>query len=247
MLRWLRIWLITDPCAAAWVVLMGCTTTIANLLDRRGNLGHRVAAFWSRLLMLTSGFQTSVEGTENVPRRGAFILVANHESMLDIPLLMACVPASFRFMAKRSLCRMPFVGWHLVLGGHVRVDREDKRAAVKVMADARKLLERGVPVVIFAEGSRSTTGLRAFKGGAAHLAIRTGCPVLPVGLVGTRKALPRGSMHIRPASVAVRVGEMVSTAGLGKQDAESLTRTLQARVRELIAQPMPAEAACTSR
>ncbi len=242
MLRWLRIRLITDPCAALWVVMMGFTTLAANVIDRRGNLGHRVASFWSRLLLVTSGFRTTVTGAENVPSSAPFVLVANHESMLDIPLLMACVPASFRFMAKRSLCRMPFVGWHLVLGGHVRVDREDKRAAVKVMAEARRLLDRGTPVVIFAEGSRSSSGLQSFKGGAAHLAIRAGVPVLPVALVDTRKALPRGSVHIRPHPVAVRIGKLIPTDGLGKRDAEALTQKLRETVAALIAAPA-AEAA----
>ncbi len=239
MLHWLRIALVTDPLALLWLTAMGFGTVVANMLDRRGDLGHRVAAFLSRCLFVTSGVPARVTGKKNVPRGGAFVVVVNHESMLDIPALMARLPVSFRFLAKESLYGAPFIGWHLKLGGHIRVDREDKRAAVKVMAEARRLLEQGTPVVVFAEGSRSRSGLQAFKGGAAHLAIRAGVPVLPVGLTGTGDALPRGSIHIRPRPISVRIGELIPTAGLGKQDSGELTSRLHESVAALISAPTP--------
>jgi 1-acyl-sn-glycerol-3-phosphate acyltransferase len=233
--RFLRIALITDPLATVEVVLMGFTTAMAHFVDRRGVLGFRVAAFWARALLFTSGVRVDAAGQERVPRDRGVVFVVNHRSMMDVPVLMACLPVHFRFLAKESLFRVPFIGWNLSLGGHVRVDREDKRSAARALAQARRIIQAGTSVVVFAEGSRSEGGMRRFKGGAAHLAIRSGAPVVPVGLAGTRDALPRGSIHIRPARVQARVGVPMETAGMTAADSEELTRRVQDRVSELIA------------
>jgi len=237
LLRTLRIALITFPLAALCILLMGLTTATASLIERSGNLAHRVASFWGRFLLFVSGVRVDTEGLEHVPRNEGLVLVANHRSMMDIAVLMGLLPVSFRFLAKRSLFKLPFIGWHLFLGGHVGVDREDKRAAVKAMARAREILGQNISVLIFAEGGRSEEGMRSFKGGAAYLAIKAGARVLPIGLTGTRDALPRGSIHIRPARVTLRVGEPIATASLTSRDQAELTDRLQTAVSRLIAPP----------
>lgn len=216
---------------------MGFTTAIAHLTDRGGSFGFRVAAFWARALLFTSGVRVDSEGQERIPRDRGAVFVVNHRSMMDVPVLMTCLPVPFRFLAKESLFRVPFIGWNLSLGGHIRVVREDKRSAARALAEARRILQAGISVVVFAEGSRSDGVMRAFKGGAAHLAIRSGAPVVPVGLAGTRDALPRGSMHIRPARVQARMGAPMETSGMSAAESEELTRRLQDRVSELIADP----------
>lgn len=237
LLHTLRIALVTDPLAALCIFLMGITAGTASLLDRSGNLAHRIASFWGRFLLFVGGVRIQTEGLEHVPRGEGLVLVSNHGSMLDIAVLMGRLPLSFRFLAKRSLFKVPFIGWHLFLGGHIGIVREDKRAAVKAMARAREILGRDTSVLIFAEGSRSAEGMRSFQGGAAHLAIKAGARVLPIGLTGTRDALPRGSMHIRPARVTLRVGEPIATASLTSRDQKELTARLQTAVSRLIAPP----------
>ncbi len=237
--RFLRIALVTDPIAAVMVPSMGITSAVADLLDRRGHWGHWVAAFWSRALLRVAGVKLDVAGTEKVPRGRPVVFAANHRSMIDIPVLMSVLPVSHRYLAKRSLVWMPFIGWHLVLGGHVLVHRATKAGAVKTFSAALKRLEEGTPVVVFAEGGRSEDRLRSFKQGAARLALRAGAPVVPVGITGSAPVLPKGSCHVRPGRIRVRVGDPIETRGMTKRDAEPLTRKMEAAVASLIAEPAP--------
>lgn len=234
MLRTLRIALINDPLAALIIAIMGSTAVLVSLLESESRVQHRLVGFWGRLLLWVSGGKVDTAGLERIPRHEAFVIVSNHLSMMDIPVLMSFLPIPFRFLAKRSLFRLPFIGWHLHRGGHIRLDREDKRSAVKALAQARRVLQRGFSVLVFAEGSRSQSGLQPFKTGAAHLAIKAGVPILPIGLVGTDRLLPKGSIHIRPGRAHLRVGEPLSPAGPLAADVGLLTERMQAAVAELI-------------
>lgn len=215
--------------------MMGLCTAVAHTIDRSGNSGHWAACFWSRFMLFTSGVRLDVQGGEDTPRHGRLLIVSNHRSMLDIPVLIVSLPVSFRFMAKLSLFRTPFIGWHLSLGGHIPVEREDKRAALKAFAAARRKMENGAPMLLFPEGSRSPSGLRPFKPGAALLALKAKATIVPVGVSGTGEALPRGTIQVRPAHVRVRIGKPIPAGRF--TEANALTAELQRRVAELIAEP----------
>lgn len=234
LLRFLRIALITDPLAALCVVLSGVTSVVFSLFDSKGNVQHVAVTFWARMLLFAGGVKAKVTGLENIRRDGCYVFVSNHISMADVPVVMTHLPLPFRFLAKESLFRFPFIGWHLRRGGHIRVVREDKRASVKALSRARRVLDKGISVLVFAEGSRSGGQLRAFKAGAAHIAIKTGVSVVPLGVAGTDAVLPKGSIHIRPGQVRLHVGEPILTASLTSRDHASLTEQIQARVSALI-------------
>jgi 1-acyl-sn-glycerol-3-phosphate acyltransferase len=235
VLRKLRIAVITNPIAAFAVFGMGVTTAVSHLIDRSGRTGHWVAALWSKFLIKMAGVKLRVAGAERMPLSGRVLLVSNHQSMMDIPVLIASLPGEFRFMAKTSLFSLPFIGWHLSLGGHVPVDRENKRAAVKALAEARRKVEAGTPVLVFAEGSRSLGGIKPFKPGAAHLALKTNATVVPVMLDGTRNALPKGSVQVRPAQVRLKVGEPIPPGAF--TGAKELTAEIQRRIEAMFAEP----------
>jgi len=241
LLTSLRTWLYTAPLAATCIGLFGFHILAAARLGARQSTLHRVGVWWSRLFIAASGVKVKVSGTENLPQSGGMLIVSNHLSTMDIPLLYAHVPVPFRFMAKKSLFGTPFVGWNLRYSGHIPVERESKTAAVRAVEAARKLVAQGVPVVVFAEGSRSVEGLRQFKAGAAHIAIRAGAPVVPVALIGTDKLMPKKTLRYYPATVGLRIGRPIETSELTKRDNQALTETLQARVAELIADGVPAD------
>ena len=230
----------TLPLAAACIVPLGLSSAVVSLFDRRGETQHKLAAWLSRVFLKASGVKVEVAGAEHVPRAGGVVYVANHLSSMDIPVLSAYLPTSFRFLAKTSLFRTPFIGWHLRGGGHIRVIRESKVAAVKALELARQVVERGISVVVFAEGSRSDGKLQRFKAGAAHLAIKAGVPVVPVAIVGTDRLMPKGTLQYFPGRVGLRIGQPIFTSGLTRQDNSALTTTLQERVSELIADAVPA-------
>jgi 1-acyl-sn-glycerol-3-phosphate acyltransferase len=164
------------------------------------------------------------------------VLVANHESYMDIPAVLALIPLQIRFFAKNGLFRIPLLGGHLKRAGHLPVVRGNPRASLKSLSEGARLMrERGVSVLLFPEGGRSPGQLREFKEGAAYLAIKAGAPAVPIGIVGTRAVLPMASFHVRPHAVTVRIGDPISTDGLKLDARAELSHTLRNKVAELIA------------
>ena len=231
----LRAFLVSGPLIVLATVAMGTVSMLVSLFDSSGNAPHKVARLWSRILILVSGMKVRVEGLEHIPAGGGCVIASNHLSLMDTPLVMAHIPLQFRFLAKRGLFKIPFIGGHLRRAGHISIPREDARGSLKAMSESARLIqERGVSALVFPEGGRSEGQMREFKEGAAYIAIKAGVPIVPVGISGTREVLPMGSVVVRPGKVALRIGEPVSTAGLTLRDRTRLTSEIRARVIELV-------------
>ncbi len=167
--------------------------------------GSAIIGFVSRLL-----WDTHIDGVENLPRTGPFILVTNHTSNLD-PLMMGWasghqIDRIVHFMAKVEMRSWPLLGWLATQSGVYFVRRGGgDRAAQQFSLDA---LAAGRPIALFPEGTRSRTGhLRAGKPGAALLAIRSGAPLVPAGISGTHRIFPKGARFPRASKVRIRIGE----------------------------------------
>jgi 1-acyl-sn-glycerol-3-phosphate acyltransferase len=134
-------------------------------------------------------------GVDNVPP-SPFVYCANHQSLLDILVLGAVLPGDFKWAAKRSLMKIPFLGWHLRLAGHVPVDRKaGSRTAAQVIGRFEEVLKDGKPLLVFPEGTRSEDGIvRPFKNGGFYAAIRAGVPVVPVAVEGTHQLMKKGAL-----------------------------------------------------
>ncbi len=158
-------------------------------------------------------WRMSVEGAW--PGPGPYVVVANHQSMLDI-FLLSRLPREMKWMAKESLFRVPWLGWMFALAGDISVRRGDAESGSAAVRRARAYLERGMSVMIFPEGTRSRDGvLRPFKGGAFRLALEAGVPVLPVAVSGTATGMPRGGPWLRPCRATARVLAPVETSAYG--------------------------------
>lgn len=236
MLSWLRTYVITPPFSATCFASFWVSALFASWIDRSGTASHWAARFWSRMLLRTAGIRVIAEGFDALPRDAAFVFVSNHLSLADTPLMAGWLPTSFRFLAKDSLMRVPIIGGHLRRGGHIPVERDDARAAVRSLARAERLLrEAKVSILVFAEGTRSSAGaLQAFKAGAAHLAIKAGAPVVPIAVHGTADVMPKGRKLLRPGVIRILAGDPISTEGLGPRDRDTFTERLQNRVAELL-------------
>ena len=206
----------------------------AGFLSRSDRFPSGIMRWWGKNFIRIGGWEVRVGGLEHLPSGGA-ILVANHQSLVDIPLVIAAVPREVRFLAKRELGRIPLFGYAMRKAGNLFIDREDPRDAVHLVRDATQRFDRGQVVVIFPEGTRSRDGaVGEFKPGAFYLARKKGVPLLPVLLDGGRTALPRGSLLFRPAVLVARILPPVAGEGgraLTREEMaeESRRRILSAR------------------
>ncbi len=200
----------------------------------RGRVVFKLARLWSRGILLTSGARMKVtREAELDPSRG-YVFMANHQSLFDIPALLASAPVESRFMAKRSLFQIPLFGWVLWAGGYVSIDRRSDGSARAGFDRALDALRSGASLVIFPEGTRSLDGrLLPFKRGGLLLALRCGLPVVPVGIRGTLSIRNRESFLIRPGVVELSYGRPIDLDGYGVRDLDRLSEELRARITEL--------------
>jgi len=191
-----------------WLVLITIAGTIAaivaSFLDRTGVLAQRAARIWARALLWMGHIPVQVEGLEQLVPGQNYVYAANHRSNFDIYVLLGHLPGTFAFVAKKSLFQIPLFGQAIHRLGCVPVDRENIQQAIRSLNDAATIVRQGKSMLIFPEGTRSTTPeLMPFKKGVFIMALKAGQPVVPVALSGTRFIQPRGSIRVRPGPVKV--------------------------------------------
>jgi 1-acyl-sn-glycerol-3-phosphate acyltransferase len=235
-LSFLRSVLITDPLIILATAAYGSASLLVSFFDPAGDRQMRVARAWARMLLRIARVDVEVRGLEKIRPDGGYVVVANHASYMDTPVVLAHIPVQFRFLAKEGLFRIPLLGGHLKRAGHLPVPKDNPREALKTMAEAGRIIrERRISVLIFPEGGRSLTGLQEFKEGAAYIAIKAGVPVLPIALEGTIDVLPMHSGHIKPGKVVIHVGDPVETEGMKLGDRVRLTQELHDVVDRMLA------------
>jgi len=191
---------------------------------------------WGRSILAAAGAKVVVEGLENSTPGRAQILVANHQSMLDIWALMAAIPASLRFVAKEELSRIPVFAAACRAAGHVFIDRTKAGQAVEaIRAAGERMREDGLTLVLFPEGTRSVDGsLGRFRRGAFALAIETRADLIPVAIEGGGRILGRGVKRVRPGTIRIRLAPPVPLAGLGAEDRDGLVEETRATVASML-------------
>lgn len=232
----IRALLFTAPLIVLATVVYGSINLLVSLFDPTGRKQLTIARAWARALLAIGGVRLHVQGLDKIDAHGSYVFVANHLSYMDTPVVLSAIPVQLRFLAKKGLFRIPFLGHHLKRAGHVPVSRDNPREALRAMSEAGQIVrQRRISLLVFPEGGRSRYGqLRPFKEGAALIAIKAGVPVVPVALVGTREILPMGSMEVRPGRVEVRIGDPIPTEGLTPAERSRLTSQLYDRVRDLL-------------
>lgn len=227
-LGYLRSLVITVPLIYLLTIFWGTLSLIASLADSSGHAQHACAKWWSRCLLAVCGVRIRVRGAEHLDASRTYVFAGNHQSYLDIPVVFACLPANFRIMAKKSLFYIPFLGWHLRRSGHMPVVRGNPMRAARSLLEAASHVRRGTPVFIFPEGGRSHDGaFQEFKPGTFLLAIKSGAPVVPVTINGTRAVLPMHSWHVRPGCVELILHAPIETEGMKSDAAEALAKEVR--------------------
>lgn len=222
-------------------VALGFFASLLGWLPPRGAWMLRLARAWGRGLLRASGSPLEVETRARLDPRAGYVYMANHQSLYDVAALLASLPGNPVFLAKRSLFRIPFFGWSLTAGGFVPVDRDDRSTARETFQLSLERLRSGRSLVIFPEETRSTDGeLLPFKPGGFLLALKSGRPIVPVGLRGTLEIRPKNRMGIRPHRVHIALGEPIDPARFGVGRRRELIETVRERIEALrAADPEP--------
>jgi 1-acyl-sn-glycerol-3-phosphate acyltransferase len=227
-----RSLLFTNLLIYFYTAVCGTASLLGSLFDPEGKWQHSCARTWSWLILKTSGISVRVEGLQHVHENTRQIYCVNHQSAMDIPVLFESLPVQFRFVAKRSLFNIPFMGWHLRRSGHIPVDRDRPREALKSMKRVAQEICEGKSVLLFPEGHRSRNGeLLPFKSGSFYIAILAGVPIVPITLNGTAQVLKPDTYHVRSGRTEMIVHPAIDTRGLTVKEADKLCE----QVRKVIA------------
>ncbi len=214
----LTLWLVTLP------------------FDRNGRVLHLYSSLWAaHYIYLNPLWRLRMEGVGGVSRQRPWVIVSNHQSLLDILVLFATY-LPYKWVSKEAVFRAPFLGWNMRLNRYVPLRRGDRTSVGEMAAQCLGWLRRGVSVLIFPEGTRSSDGmLLPFKVGAFRMAREAGVAVLPIVLDGTSSALPKhGLTFSARAEFRVRVLAPMDLSGLGSD--EEAAAVVKSRMEQALAE-----------
>lgn len=217
--------------------VLGVAALLASFIPPRRRFAFPVARTWARGLLLSSGVRVRVTRTAP-PLPPRVVFMANHQSLYDIAALLATVPVPVRFLAKRSLFRLPFFGWGLAAAGFVPIDRLDRSRAKEAFKHALEALDEGMALVIFPEETRSLDGrMRPFRRGGFLMALKAKTPIVPVGISGTLQVRPKGRLLVEPAQVEVAFGDPLDAGAVGVRRIDALVEQVESEVSRLAGAP----------
>jgi 1-acyl-sn-glycerol-3-phosphate acyltransferase len=225
--------LIAIPLIYLYTFVMGSISLLLSLYDPAGRKQHWCARTWCRMIAGTAGVSVHVHGAHHVQPGTSYVFLSSHQSYMDIPAMLGYLPAQLRIAAKKSLFRIPFMGWHLTRAGHIPIDRSSTQNAIVSMQRAANYLREGICAFVFPEGTRSRDGyLHKFKKGGFKLAIQAGVPIIPVTIIGSRQVLPPDEIIFRPGRIDMYIDSPIETAGLTDEDLPALMDSVYDRMAD---------------
>jgi 1-acyl-sn-glycerol-3-phosphate acyltransferase len=196
---------------------VGCF--FATLFSGDEDRARRYLIHWARINLKLSRLPITVAGLERLDLSRPYVFMPNHASFLDVLLVFAFIPHHFRSIVKEEFFSIPLLGLTVKSSGQIPLDRQSPRKGLHSIKQAAELLQRGVSIVVFPEGTRSRDGrIHEFKTTLFVLPIRTRTPVVPVLIEGTFQALPRGSILLKPHPIKVTFLDPVSAECFSDKD-----------------------------
>lgn len=223
------------PLAFLYTMVIALIILAIGVFSPTASIHDRIVDHWARVFLRIPPVTVVTEGKDNVDLSRRYVVVSNHLSMFDIPLLLEELPISGRYLSKKELFRLPLIGRAMRTIGIIEVDRQAGGSSRQAINEGvRVAAERGHSLLVFPEGTRSRDGnLLPFKRGAFRIAIDTGLPLLPVVIEGTDRISRPGSKVFRPGTVHVRILEPIETSGMtNRDDLGSLASRVEASITE---------------
>ena len=195
-----------DPLIILFTGVMCSISILFSVIDGSGKGQQWCGRKWSRFIFQVSRVELNVRGLDHLETGVGYIFAANHSSIFDIWAVLAEIPSQMRFVAKISLFRVPFLGWHMRRNGYIPVDNSTPRKVLKSYKNAAEKIKGGISIVIFPEGGRAEDGvIRKFKRGAFVLPRSAKAPIVPVTIIGSHLRLRSGSLLIHPGPMEMIV------------------------------------------
>ncbi|MDE6575095.1 MAG: 1-acyl-sn-glycerol-3-phosphate acyltransferase [Muribaculaceae bacterium] len=229
---------IAIPLLLVTTVFAALTTIIGSMLGFSRNMGYWPGHIWARLFCAISLVRVKVYGSQNISKGQSYVFVANHQGAYDIFAIYGFLGHNFRWMMKKSLEKIPLVGYSCRVSGHIYVDNSSRAAVKTTMSDAEQRLAGGMSVVVFPEGSRTLDGrMHAFRRGAYTLAVEFGLPVVPVTIDGAYDVLRRDSLLPHPGLIKLTIHPAIKAPEGGRHELAELMK----ESAEAIASALPLE------
>ena len=231
--HWYRTVFFLIPAISLYTVVLGTLSILSTFFDSKGHAAHWCARAWAWLILATTGVDVQVEGLARIERGETYIFISNHQSIYDIPVIFASLPFQLRIIAKESLGRFPFLGWHLIRAGHLLVDRRNPDRS-GILHRWRRLVNDRLSLIIFPEGTRSADGqVGRFKGGSFLLALEAGLTIVPLSVSGTRDVMKKGRLMTCPGQVTLLVHDPVVSPKIDAPTADD-ARDLAVRIESIV-------------
>jgi 1-acyl-sn-glycerol-3-phosphate acyltransferase len=216
-LRWIYLpwsWLVFLPYAMVSTLIWGIIAAGICVFSPR--LAFHCGTIWAWCLCRVNFTPVKVEGREHAKRGQSYIIMSNHQSQFDILAFYSTWRRQFRWVLKEELRKIPGLGWYCSAGGHIFIDRRNREKAIASLRSARPLLEGGISVIIFPEGSRSHDGrMGDFKKGGFMMALELGLPILPVSISGSQLVLPYKSLRSLPGKIRIQIHKPMDALAYG--------------------------------
>ena len=199
MLYKVYFWIVAVPVFVIVTIITALIVIIGCLLGGERFFSYYPGVIWARIACILTLCPVSIKGLDNIKKMQSYVFVSNHQSAYDIFLIYGYLGVPIKWMMKKELAKIPFVGFACRMAGFIFVDNTSARAAQKSILEAKSKLKNGRSLIIFPEGGRTPDGhLKRFKRGAYQIAIEQQLPIIPITLNGPYKVMPIGSWNIRP-------------------------------------------------
>ncbi len=214
-------------------LILGLVIIAISPFDRKGNLVHYIGKFWSLLNVYIFGTRLAVRGKEKIEKGHTYIVMSNHQSLVDPWVLIGKLPLQLRWTIKTEVKKIPIFGYALERMGHIYVGSRRRKDTALALEGAVQKIREGSSLVIFPEGTRSNDGhLQKFHKGGAIIAIRSGVPILPVTINGSRFMLPKGTLALMPGKIEVIVGDSIDPGMFDENRKDELMSVVKSAIQQ---------------
>lgn len=189
--------------------------------------------FWARTILKLCFISVTVEGAKPLKKIKSAVFVANHQSLVDVFLLLAYPGCRIGFLAKKQTLWIPLIGLLMLMLGHITVDRSNPRSSLRSVKRCIRAVSKGRSIAIFPEGTRTLDGnMRTFKSGSLKIPLRSGAPVVPVTICGTLNVMPKNTFGVQPFPIFLKFGAPIETTGIEKRGFRTFVAHVEQTIRE---------------